>query len=75
MFRAGRPVARPAPARDRPPGPIKIVYATSRTQDALCEIFGPPSTDLSRYAGRIEAHFWGCRPPGVAALPELRTMA
>jgi hypothetical protein len=48
----------------RPPGPIKIVYATSRTQDPLCEIFWPALTRiLGRYGDRIEAHFWGCRPP------------
>ena len=24
---------------------------------------------LTRYAGRVEVHFWGCRPPGLSALP------
>ncbi len=57
----------------RPPGPIKIVYATSRTQDALCDIFWPAlARILSRYAGRVEAHFWGCRPPQIAALSNVR---
>jgi glycosyltransferase involved in cell wall biosynthesis len=57
----------------RPPGPVKIVYATSRTQDALCEIFLPALARLlGRYAGRVEAHFWGCRPPQIAALPNVR---
>ena len=56
----------------RPPGPIKIVYATSRTQDALCDIFWPALVRIaSRYEGRIEVHFWGCRPPLAAALPNL----
>ena len=54
----------PLRAKRRPPGPIKIVYATSRTQDAMCEIFLPALARIaSRYAGRVEVHFWGCRPP------------
>jgi len=62
-----------SPLRERQsPGPIKIVYATSRTQDALCEIFRPALARLSsRYEGRIEIHFWGCRPPPGAVLPNL----
>ena len=48
----------------RPPGPIRIVYATSRTQDSSCNVFLPALARIaSRYAGRIEVHFWGCRPP------------
>ncbi len=68
----------PPPRTTRPHGPIKIVYATSRTQDALCEIFMPAlARILGRYAGRVEAHFWGCRPPSpargcAAALPNIR---
>ena len=31
----------PADEKPRPRGPIRIVYATSRTHDALCEIFLP----------------------------------
>ena len=58
----------PPQRETRPPGPIKIVYATSRTQDALCEIFLPAlARILGRYAGRVEAHFWGCRPPQSAS--------
>src|SRR5208282_2814412 len=57
----------------RPPGPIKIVYATSRTQDPLCAMFLPAlARILSRYAGRVEAHFWGCRPPQFKSLPNVR---
>ena len=57
----------PPERETRPPGPIKIVYATSRTQDPLGEIFWPAlARILSRYAGRVEAHFWGCRPPRPA---------
>jgi len=63
-----------APPREtRSPGPIKIVYATSRTQDPLCEIFLPALTRiLHRHAGRVEAHFWGYRPPRFADLPHAR---
>jgi hypothetical protein len=58
---------------DRPLGPIKIVYATSRTQDALHTIFWPALVRiLSRYAGRVEAHFCGCRPPQNVTLPGIR---
>jgi hypothetical protein len=57
----------PPERETRLPGPIKIVYATSRTQDALCEIFWPALTRiLARHAGRVEAHFWGGRPPPPA---------
>jgi len=63
----------PPPRETRPAGPIKIVYATSRTQDALCEIFWPALVRvLDRYAGRIEVHFWGCRSPQVTGLPGVR---
>jgi len=49
------------------------VYATSRTQDALGEIFRPAlARILGRYGERVEAHFWGCRPPQLAALPNVR---
>ena len=49
-------------------GPIRIVYATSRTQDPLCEIFRPAlARILSRYGDRVEVHFWGCRVPQLAA--------
>jgi glycosyltransferase involved in cell wall biosynthesis len=53
--------------------PIKIVYATSRTQDALCEIFLPALEQILRRRGdQVEAHFWGCRPPRIESLPNLR---
>jgi len=45
-------------------GPIKLVYATSRLDDSLAEIFLPALRQLSDDAGpRIEIHFWGPRPP------------
>ncbi len=63
----------PPERETRPPGPIKIVFATSRTQDSLCEIFLPAlARILERHAGRVEAHFWGFRPPQIAALPNVR---
>ncbi len=58
----------PPPRETRPPGPVKIVYATSRTQDALCDIFQPALAQVaSRYGDRIEIHFWGCRRPASVA--------
>jgi glycosyltransferase involved in cell wall biosynthesis len=63
----------PAPREYRPPGPIRIAYATPRSQDDLCEIFLPAlARILRRYANRVEAHFWGYRPPHAAALPNVR---
>ena len=57
----------------RLPGPIKIVYATSRTQDALCEIFLPALERILRRRGdQVEAHFWGCRPPRIISWPNVR---
>jgi hypothetical protein len=45
-------------------GPIKLVYATGRLDDSLGEIFLPALRRLLDEAGpRIEAHFWGPRPP------------
>ena len=50
----------PAAEPTRPPGPIKIVYATSRTQDPLCEIFWPAlARILGRYAGPGRGPFLG----------------
>jgi hypothetical protein len=66
-----RPAASGRP--DSPAEPIKIVYATPRAPDSLCEIFLPAMERiLSHYAGRVEAHFWGYRPPQVASLPNVR---
>jgi len=62
----------PPPGKTRLPGPIKIVYATSRTQDTLYDVFQPALARIaSRYESRIEVHFWGCRPPGDVALPNI----
>jgi hypothetical protein len=56
-----------------PAGPIKIVYATSRTQDALCEIFRPAlERIMGSYAGRVEVHYWGCRPARTAPQSGIR---
>ena len=47
----------PPPCETRAPGPIKIVYTTSRTQDALCEMFMPAwhvfSIDMGAASRRI----------------------
>jgi hypothetical protein len=58
---------------NRPPWPIKIVYATPRPQDPMCEIFLPALLRiLKRHAGQVEAHFWGYRPPQIARAPNAR---
>jgi hypothetical protein len=39
----------------------------------LCEVFLPALAEiLKRHAGQVEAHFWGFRPPQVAALSHAR---
>lgn len=59
-----------APDRQRPQRKrIAIVYATSRAQDHLYQTFMPALRRvLQDYAGRVEAHFWGYKPPGLGAL-------
>jgi glycosyltransferase involved in cell wall biosynthesis len=45
-------------------GPIKLIYATSRLDDALAAIFLPALRRLlDELPGQVEAHFWGPRPP------------
>ena len=52
----------PASFNPRRAGPIKIVYATSRTRDTLCEIFLPALEQILHSRGeQVEAHFWGCQ--------------
>ena len=54
-----------------PGGPVKLIYATSRLDDSLGRIFLPALRRLLDEEGpRVEAHFWGPRPP--AELPAVR---
>ena len=54
-----------------PGGPVKLIYATSRLDDSLGRIFLPALRRLMDEEGsRVEAHFWGPRPP--AELPAVR---
>ena len=51
---------------------LKIVYVNSRPDGQLYKVFLPALRRvLKHYAGRLEIHFWGCRPTGLAALPDL----
>ena len=44
--------------------PIKLIYATSRLDDALGKIFLPALKRLMNEEGpQLEVHFWGPRPP------------
>lgn len=65
------PIAPPA----RAPGPLRIVYPTSRQMDPVAEIF---MADLRRvldaYRGRVEAWFWGYHPPELAGRPDVHFM-
>ena len=57
--------AAPLPA---PGGPVKLIYATSRLDDSLGRIFLPALRRLLDEEGpRVEAHFWGPRPPADLA--------
>ena len=50
---------------------MKLIYATSRLDDSLGRIFLPALRRLMDEEGpRVEAHFWGPRPP--AELPAVR---
>jgi glycosyltransferase involved in cell wall biosynthesis len=61
--------AQPAP---RAPGPLRIVYATSRTVDALAAIFlDDLRAVLDAYRGQVEAWFWGYHPPELAGRPDV----
>jgi hypothetical protein len=52
-------------------GAVKLIYATSRLDDSLGRIFLPALQRLLEEEGpRVEAHFWGPRPP--AELPAVR---
>ncbi len=51
-----------------PGGPLKLIYATSRLDDSLGRIFLPALRRLMDEEGpRVEAHFWGPRPPAELA--------
>lgn len=54
-----------------PGGSVKLIYATSRLDDSLGQIFLPALRRLLEEEGpRVEMHFWGPRPP--AELPGVR---
>jgi len=65
-------VASPTP---RPTGPLRIVYATSRTTDYLAAMF---VDDLARvldaFRGRVEAWFCGYRPRGLAGRADVHAV-
>ena len=61
----------PPPRETRPPGPIQIVYATSRMQDALCDIFQPALARIESLCGPGRGPFLGM-PSAGAALPGVR---
>ncbi len=45
-------------------GAIKLIYATSRFNDAMGQIFVPALQRILEEVGpRVEAHFWGPKPP------------
>jgi len=57
-------------------GPVRIVYATSRKQDTLSDLFAEALHRLLRtHSGKVEIHFWGFCPetfqkiPGVVVHP------
>mgnify|MGYP001285241577 CR=1 FL=1 len=51
-------------------GPLQIVYATSREEDPLAQIFLPALTSLlAQFPGQVEMNFWGVLPPELANHP------
>jgi glycosyltransferase involved in cell wall biosynthesis len=53
--------------------PVRIVYATSRLSDELCEIFVPAlERILEEYGDRVAADFWGPKPPRLPGLRQIR---
>jgi glycosyltransferase involved in cell wall biosynthesis len=64
-------IKQPTDSKVHPTGPIKLIYATSRLDDSLAEIFLPALRRLLDESGpRVEVHFWGPRPP--RGLPGVR---
>ena len=46
--------------------PVKLVYATSRFDDDLANLFIPAlKRALGRYGEEVEVHFWGFKPNGL----------
>ncbi len=53
--------------------PLQIVYATSRTEDRLAQIFLPAIGQiLVDFAGQVEMNFWGYLPTELAGRPGVR---
>ncbi len=53
--------------------PLQIVYATSRAEDTLAQIFVPAvEAILERFAGQVEMNFWGYLPEQMAGRPGVR---
>jgi hypothetical protein len=53
--------------------PLQIVYATSRAEDTLAQIFVPAvEAILERFAGQVEMNFWGYLPEQLAGRPGVR---
>jgi hypothetical protein len=53
--------------------PLQIVYATSRAEDTLAQIFLPAvEAILERFAGQVEMNFWGYLPEQLAGRPGVR---
>lgn len=53
--------------------PVQIVYATSRAEDQLAQIFLPALDQiLERFPGQVEINFWGYLPPEFAGRQGVR---
>jgi glycosyltransferase involved in cell wall biosynthesis len=57
---------------EKPAGPIKIIYATSRVSDPLAALFLPAIKEiLKAYAHQVEMHFWGYTPDEMRGYPNV----
>lgn len=64
------------PVGHHPSERIKIVYATSRKEDSLSQIFLPAlQRVLVEYPAKVEVYFWGFFPKELKDLPNVYSLA
>jgi glycosyltransferase involved in cell wall biosynthesis len=65
----------PPPARKSANGPVKIVYATSRSEDTVGEMLIAPLLRVLDRFPNVQLTIWGPRHPQLAKHPRTRTLA
>ncbi len=65
-----------SPKPHHPHKRVKIVYATSRKEDTLSQIFLPALQRLlDEYPDKVEAYFWGFFPAKLSNMPNVHSLA